>query len=86
MNVHGYDGNASSNVSAIACVTYYGSQGGLCDSTGYSSGTGDYQITVPHSVVWASGSSYRVDFGFVQVTLPLNTGTQSTLRGLYQAN
>src|SRR5262245_9629486 len=38
LNLHVYDGNAHSDVSARVCVNYYGTNGGACGTAAYSGG------------------------------------------------
>lgn len=50
VNIHGRDGTAAATVTAQACATYYGSNGGKCgplvDDSTTASWTGDYVITL----------------------------------------
>ncbi len=79
-NVDVYDGSTVAAVDARACVTYWSSMGGACDSAAASSvsGTGMTTLSPPVSV-WAANPSH---YGYYVINLPIiQSGRVSALHG-----
>ncbi|MDI3290311.1 hypothetical protein [Polyangium sp. 15x6] len=84
LNMHGYNGNSSTPIYAVACVSYYASNGGACGASSSAAGVGNYTLS-PARTYWTS--TYASDFGFVQLTLGTISGSSaSSFRGFYISN
>lgn len=79
LNLHGFHSTSGgvASATAMACRTYWGSNGGACGSVDSYSGYGNYTLH-PALSQWAS--TYSGDFGYVYWTLGY---IYSTARGLY---
>lgn len=83
LNIHGKDGNASSNVDAMVCRSNWATTGGGCSAV-VSSPTGTPDFTLQPNLSVLSGRT--ADFGYIWVRLPPKVGTsRSGLRGFYTA-
>lgn len=82
LNVHGYSRIAGS-VTAAACIKYYGSVGGACNTSSGSTATGVFTLS-PAKTYW--GAAYANDFAYVQVYLaPTVGGIENQLYGIFTA-
>ena len=83
LNVHGYDGSSSDNVWAQTCISYYADRGGDCSPGRYSSGVGQYKLSLSRSIF---STANRYNFGYIWILLPASTGNNSTVRGFYTSS
>jgi hypothetical protein len=82
LTVNGYDGNATVNANAYACVTYATTEGGECGPVASSSGVGNFSLPV-NTLRWQLNDAH---YGFLYVQVPpkdSSSGVYSTFRGYY---
>jgi hypothetical protein len=80
--VRGQDNNSQfdGHASAFACVAFVSSNGGACGATVETTGVGWFSLNPPLTA-WKAASN--ADFAYVQVRLPVSTGTPSRFKGIY---
>jgi hypothetical protein len=86
LNVTGIDQATAAQVTARACVGYAGATGGQCDpaiANGAASVTGAFTLAVPHGC-W--NLSHKLDYGYVQISVPQIQQSYSGLGGVYYAD
>jgi hypothetical protein len=84
LRVDGFDGNASTNASFQACVTFATTAGGECGLSTTTSGTGSYSLNVT-TLRWQLNDAH---YGYLTARIPAKdpvSGAASYFRG-YQAS
>jgi len=85
LRVNGFDGNAVTNASYRACVTFSTMQGGECGLTVSSAGTGNHALSV-NTVRWQLNDAH---YGYLVAQIPAkdaNTQAASYFRGFSGSN
>jgi hypothetical protein len=69
VNVHGYI-NGSGTVSATACVHYWDTPSGTCDTSASATGAYlEYTLPLPHSSAWSAGNANH--FHYIYLNIPV---------------